>query len=134
LTRLRVRQTVLDSVTAHARAAAPMECCGLLIGSSDLIDESWPARNLRDSPTRFLIRPRDHFDALRVARRTGRAVRGAYHSHPHGPRHPSPTDAAEMHDRLLLQMIVSLEQNRPEVRMFEWTNGNFARVDFVPQP
>ncbi len=129
-----MRQAVLASVSAHAVGAAPNECCGLLLGRADAIDECWPARNLRESPSRFLVRPRDHFDALRVARATGRTVRGAYHSHPRGPSHPSRTDAAELTDQSLLQMIVTLEDGTPRVQLFEWTSGNFARVTLVPVP
>lgn len=129
-----MREAVLASVSAHAVAAAPNECCGLLLGGADGIDESWPARNLHESPRLFLVRPRDHFDALRVARATGRMVRGAYHSHPRGPSHPSRTDAAELTDASLLQMIVTLEDGAPRVHLFEWTSGNFARVTLVPVP
>ena len=131
---VRVRQAVLASVAAHAVGAAPNECCGLLLGRADEIDESWPARSLQESPNRFLVRPRDHFDALRVARATGRTVRGAYHSHPRGPAHPSRTDAAELGDAGLLQMIVSLRDGTPRVQLFEWRSGKFAAVPLVPVP
>ena len=112
----------------------PNECCGLLLGPSDEIDQSYPARNLRESATRFLIDPADHFAAIRRARASGRAVRGAYHSHPRGPAAPSETDVAEMTDPSLLHMIVSLQEHEPRIRLFEWAHGNFVAVDLVPKP
>jgi proteasome lid subunit RPN8/RPN11 len=134
VTRVRIRQAVIDAVIAHATRAVPNECCGLLLGSTHVIDESYPARNLLESATRFLIDPADHFDAIRKARASGRAVRGAYHSHPRGPSEPSRTDIAEVADPDLLHMIVSLEDGMADVRVFEWKSGNFVTLDLVPVP
>jgi proteasome lid subunit RPN8/RPN11 len=134
VTCVRIRQDVIDAVIAHARRDAPNECCGLLLGAHDRIDESYAARNVRASTTRFLIDPEDHFQAIRRARTSGRIVRGAYHSHPRGPSQPSDTDAANLNDPSLLHMIVSLGDDEPRIRAFEWIEGNFVAVDLVPQP
>jgi proteasome lid subunit RPN8/RPN11 len=134
VTRVRIRRDVIEAVIAHARREAPNECCGLLLGGRDEIVESYAARNVCGSATRFLIDPRDHFDAIRRARASGRVVRGAYHSHPRGPSRPSETDAAQMNDPSLLHMIVSLHADEPRIRLFEWTGGNFVAVDLVPEP
>jgi len=134
MTRVRIRQPVIEAVIVHARREVPNECCGLLLGLSDQIDESYPARNLSASPTRFLIDPVDHFAAIRHARASGRAVRGAYHSHPRGPSVPSATDAAELNDSSLLQMIVSLQHGDPHIGVFEWRLGNFVAMDLVREP
>jgi desampylase len=134
VTRVRVRRDVIDEVVSHARRAVPDECCGLLLGRDDEIDECYPARNVSASPTRFLIDPADHFAAIRRARGSGRLVRGAYHSHPRGPAMPSPTDASELTDPSLLHMIVSLQEPEPRVSVFAWAYGNFVAVDLVPEP
>lgn len=116
----------------HARAAAPKECCGLLIGRDGIVEECAPARNARDSPTRYLIDPVDHFAAIRRARATGRRVIGAYHSHPDSPAHPSPTDVAEANDPELLYVIVSLENAaKPQVKGYRLDNGAFVDVRMV---
>jgi proteasome lid subunit RPN8/RPN11 len=131
---VRVRRAVLEAMIAHARADAPLECCGLLIGREGLIDESWPARNLRGSAVVYQVDPRDHFEAIRTARRSGRAVIGAYHSHPGSPAVPSPTDVAEAHDASLLYVIVSLLNELPDVRAFTLETGNFSERSLVPEP
>ncbi|PYR93523.1 MAG: hypothetical protein DMF84_08960 [Acidobacteria bacterium] len=129
-----MRQEVIVEVIAHAKREIPNECCGLLLGFSDDIDEAYPARNVSASATRFLIDPADHFDAIRHARASGRSVRGAYHSHPRGPSAPSETDAAAMTDPTLLHLIVSLQDAEPRISLFEWARGNFVAVDLVPEP
>jgi proteasome lid subunit RPN8/RPN11 len=106
---VRIGRDVLAAIAAHARADAPRECCGLLLGpaaapppgsppgSSDAIEvhRAIPTRNLAPSATRYDIDPADHFRILREARTTGLTVIGAYHSHPTSAPVPSPTDLAE---------------------------------------
>ncbi len=108
---VRMTRAVRDAVLGHARRTLPYECCGLLIGASvgadTRITRAWPARNLRRSRTRYLIDPVDHFDAIRVARRTGFAVVGAYHSHPASSPSPSATDDREADDAALVYLIAS---------------------------
>ena len=100
---------VIADMLAHAREEAPRECCGLLIGTSDAIERSVRARNLADRATRYLIDPEDHFAAIHAARRNGREVVGAYHSHPSGPPVPSATDRAEANSGAdFVYVIVSL--------------------------
>lgn len=128
---MKVRGPVIAAVVAHARDERPNECCGLLLGSSGLVDESVPARNERLSPTRFLVHAQDHLRALRLARSTGRQVVGAYHSHPRGPSAPSETDGAELNDPSLLYVIVSLASEPPDVLAYEWLDGAFRPVPIV---
>lgn len=130
---VRIRQAVLDEIVAHARAEAPDECCGLLIGTADLIDGSARARNLsQQRRSRYLIDPRDHFSAIRLARASGRDVVGAYHSHPGGSPVPSPTDLAEAVYRAFLYLIVGADGPSPEIRAYRLGEGNFEAVTLVP--
>jgi proteasome lid subunit RPN8/RPN11 len=93
---LRIPHILEMRVLAHARAAAPEECCGLLLGQDAEVREIYPARNAHATPrTRYLIDPADHFAAMRRARAAGLEVIGAYHSHPASAAEPSDTDTAE---------------------------------------
>ena len=114
---------MLDAIVAHARADAPLECCGLLIGSGDLVDEHYPVRNVRQSRVAFEVDPAGHFAAIRKARASQRAVIGAYHSHPASAPVPSRTDVQDAHDAELLHLIVSLATS-PAVTGAYRINGN----------
>ena len=118
-------RTVRDAVIDHARRTLPNECCGLLIGgragTDTRITRAWPARNLRRSPTRYLIDPADHFAAIRAARGAGLAVVGAYHSHPASPPSPSATDTREADDTAHVYLIASPAP--AEVRRTAWTRA-----------
>lgn len=97
-----------ETMVGHAAASLPHECCGLLIGKALHVTLASPARNLRESPTRFLVHPEDHFAAIRDADERGLSVVGAYHSHPSTAPEPSPTDLKESADPELIHVIVSL--------------------------
>lgn len=134
-TQIAIATAVVDALVHHARSTHPRECCGLLIGTRDRIVRSWPATNLADRATRFLIDPRDHFAAIRSARAAGLDVMGAYHSHPTPPAEPSPTDLAESIDSSLLTVIVAPgERQDMQIRAFYLENGNFREVTLVSVP
>ncbi len=133
MSRIDVAPGVFDAIVAHARAGAPNECCGLLIGVEGRIVESVPARNLLASPSRYLIDPGQHFDVLRHARREGLAVVGAYHSHVRTGAEPSERDIAEAHDPGLLYVIVSLlNPERPQIRGYRIREGRAVEVVLAP--
>ena len=93
---MKIRQDVIARIVAHAVEDLPNECCGLLIGSREIVEDAARARNLKRSRTKFQVEPADHFAAIRKARATGMEVIGAYHSHPNGPSGPSDTDRARL--------------------------------------
>jgi [CysO sulfur-carrier protein]-S-L-cysteine hydrolase len=131
---VRIRSAALDLVIAHARREAPRECCGLLIGREDLVEEAWPAANLREGHVSFLVSPEDHFAAIRHARATGQVVIGAYHSHPRSPAVPSATDIEEANDPELLHVIVSLATDPPDVRAYRLADGLATEVGVRDAP
>ena len=119
---------MLEAIIAQARAEAPAECCGMLIGRGASIDEGVPARNLAAGPTRFLIDPRDHIDARRAARGRGFEVLGFYHSHPTSPAWPSETDLAEAAYPEAVWLIVSLAGGCADARLFRIERGQASPV------
>ena len=125
---VRIASGALEAVIAHARDVAPVECCGLLLGSPDAIVDAARARNIADDPaSRFLIDPKDHIDGRREARRRSLEVVGFYHSHPRSPAIPSARDRAEVGYPDDLYLIVSLLAEPPEICVFR----NFIPVPFV---
>jgi proteasome lid subunit RPN8/RPN11 len=136
-TTVEVRQSVLGEITAHARAEAPLECCGILIGTGRRIERATRARNQLRSPTRYLIEPEDHFAALKSAREDGQAVVGFYHSHPASAPAPSETDRLEAAYPGHWHLIVfpGTGTQPPEVRAFQlMESGNFLPATLVPIP
>ncbi len=128
---LEVASSVLEAILDHARASAPDECCGLLIGDGTALREARRARNCSpDSHRRYRVEPADHFAAVRAARAAGLEVMGAYHSHPGSSAEPSSTDRAEAHDAEWLHVIAAPDVGA--VRAWRLVDGNFHEVPLVP--
>jgi len=130
---VRVRKRALESMTQHADEAWPEECCGLLLGRGDEVEDAVPARNAAADPgRRFLIDPVDHFQAIRQARARDLAVVGAYHSHPNTEPVPSPTDRREAYDdRQFIHLIVR-PPSGPQTTSEAVAAYRLAGDDFVP--
>jgi proteasome lid subunit RPN8/RPN11 len=124
----RILATVLSAVSAHALREAPNECCGLLLGTDNLIDEAAPTRNVLSHPSRYQIDPRHHIAINRRLRGTPRAVIGAYHSHPRTEAEPSPRDLAEAHYPEFVWLIVSLAGEGPDYRAYRIVGGKAQPV------
>jgi len=96
--KLTLPQVLRAQILAEARAAAPRECCGLVLGRRTAGEAAilalYPARNTAGAADRFAIAPEDQFTAQRTARASGQAVIGCYHSHPGGAAMPSAADLA----------------------------------------
>lgn len=102
VTDLLVTSGAMATLLEQAAAAAPEECCGLLIsdvitdtceGVVVRIDRAEPARNVAADPlTTFEIDPATLLCAHKMARAGGLRLVGYYHSHPNGRAAPSPCD------------------------------------------
>lgn len=127
---------VLDAIAAHARAEAPRECCGLLIGAAERIAEAARAANIADEPERhYVVDPAAYFAALRRCRGTSASVIGAYHSHPRSAPEPSATDLAEAFRDFLYVIAGPIAGPLPlEIRAYRLKDGNFRAVTLVPEP
>jgi proteasome lid subunit RPN8/RPN11 len=88
------KKTLLTDVFKRQR----IEACGMLIGSIDEagnwhVEETYPLRNVFDSPVYFEFDPED---LLKVDLAYPGRVIGAYHSHPTGLARASSTDRQNM--------------------------------------
>jgi proteasome lid subunit RPN8/RPN11 len=104
---------IRDEIVAHARAEAPNEGCGIVVGDRPAADggvaRRWaPLRNAAQSPVRYSIDPDD---LLRLTIETDDADQvfwAIVHSHVASPARPSPTDLRESHYPDSLYILVSL--------------------------
>ena len=122
---------VLADIVAHAREAAPAECCGLLLGRELVVAEAYRTRNGSTDPSRFFVDPKDHIRGRRDARGRALDVVGFYHSHPRTPASPSESDRAEAAYPDHLFLIVSLALEPPEIGLFWFDGRNFVARPYV---
>ena len=90
---IRLLREHLEAIIAHAREAAPAECCGLIGGGHEHDARSiYRLRNVTTTPElAYEAAPEDLFAAQRQMRERGEELLAIYHSHPRAVD-PSPSE------------------------------------------
>ena len=109
-----------DQILAHAKNAAPAECCGLLGGSDCRVASIYPLHNVAAEPgVSYEAAPEDLFAAQRQMRDRGEKLLAIYHSHPRSAEpEPSETDVRLAYYPQAVYFIVGLAGPRPVARAF----------------
>jgi proteasome lid subunit RPN8/RPN11 len=126
---------VVRAVRVHARAAAPEECCGFLIGRPGRVDFALRLTNQHRSPrTAFRVDPAEHIRVRRLLRlmRPAMEIVGVYHSHPSGPARPSARDVAEASYADWVHLIAG--HGGRTVRCFRIAGGVVTAVSVLDWP
>jgi proteasome lid subunit RPN8/RPN11 len=107
---MRIAQSLIDEMVAHARDDLPNECCGMVGGASGEANVVIPVVNSAASPLRFEMDPQGQYNALKAIENDGKEMLAIYHSHTKSAAYPSQTDlnqAVSWPDAIWV--IVSLE-------------------------
>ena len=132
---IQMNRVQFDEIVAHAREAAPHECCGLIGGSPNGVAQSmYRARNVAtDSIVTYEAAPEDLFSAQRQMRERGEELIAIYHSHPRSSDpQPSATDVRLAYYPSAVYFIVGLGNDEPRLRAFRISEseGRWEPVDF----
>ena len=88
----KISRGAFEEVCAHARAARPAECCGLLGGVAPRARTIYRLTNVAADPlVAYEAAPRELFEAQRRMRGRGEELLAIYHSHPRSSD-PSPSE------------------------------------------
>jgi len=128
---IRIRQSVIEGIIAHAIKDAPLEACGYCGGSNDNLDAFFPLTNLDASGEHFTMDPKEQFASLRAMRKKGLKLRAVYHSHPATPARPSQEDIRLAQDPDISYVIVSLIDGLSAVSSFLIKKGKVEREQIV---
>ena len=128
---LRLAPGLLEKIIEHARAAHPLEGCGLIVGPGPGEGQRFiPMENALASATAYEIDPAQLIRTLRNLRDAGEELVAIYHSHPSGPAHPSRRDIERAYHPDAAYLIVSLaEPEHPRAAVFRISKGESFEVD-----
>lgn len=120
-------------ILAQARAEAPNEACGLVIGSAAAAEGGSPlryapCRNELASPVRYSIAADDLLRITRDMEPAGEDVWAIVHSHVRTAAVPSATDLDRATFPQALYLIVSLAGPEPELRAWWIADGRASEV------
>ena len=132
---MRIAQSLIDEMVAHAREDLPNECCGMVGGSDGTATSVYRARNHFASPLRFGVHPDDLF---RITQREmperGEDLVAIYHSHTKSKAYPSQTDLNEAQHSWpdAVWLIVSLEDpEAPDVKAYWLKDLKIADAELI---
>ncbi len=114
---LHIPRSLLRVMLAHGQAEYPLEACGLLGGRNGRVYHLYTVENQLRSPVRYEMDPLQQIQALLHMEDAGNELLAIYHTHPHGPETPSPTDVSLATFPEAIYIIVSLaDRTAPVVR------------------
>lgn len=117
-------------IMAHSRDERPDEACGLLGGQDGRVEEVYPLPNAEHSPVRYLADPEAQFKAMMEIEERGWEIVAIYHSHPHSPAYPSPTDLEMAFYPDSVYLIISLaDREQPRLRAFRIDGDQIEEVE-----
>jgi [CysO sulfur-carrier protein]-S-L-cysteine hydrolase len=130
---MRIAQSLIDEMVAHAREDLPNECCGMVGGADGEASTVIRVENAAASPLRFEMDPQGQYNALKAIEGDGGELLAIYHSHTKSGAYPSQTDvnqAVNWPDAIYL--IVSLEdEDAPEVKGYWLKDLKIADAELV---
>jgi proteasome lid subunit RPN8/RPN11 len=117
---MRISQSLVDEMVAHAREDLPNECCGMVGGRDGEATEVIRVANSAASPLRYEMDPQEQYNALKAIEDDGGELLAIYHSHTKSAAYPSQTDvnqAVAWPEQIYV--IVSLaEAEAPDVKAY----------------
>lgn len=138
---LHIQYNDYEAMRAHGEETYPHECCGVLLGKSDVegnhVVQIVRAGNTRtdSAHNRYNIAPQELVKIQRQARGLGLDIVGFYHSHPDHPAQWSPTDFAEAHWIGCSYVITAVEKGKAAItNSFLLTGTNEENKKFADQP
>ncbi len=117
---MKISQSLVDEMVAHAREDLPNECCGMVGGRDGEATSVVRVANSAASPLRYEMDPQEQYNALKSIEDEGGELLAIYHSHTKSAAYPSQTDvnqAVAWPDQVYV--IVSLaDAEAPDVKGF----------------
>ncbi len=120
---------IYEEMVAHVAGLWPEEACGLLAGRDGRAERLYAVENMRHSPTAYEMEPAQQVRAMIDIEAGGLELLGIFHSHPHGPARPSPSDVAQALYPDAAHVIISLvDRERPSARAFLIRDGQAREI------
>jgi len=131
---MKIPQTIIDEMLAHAREGYPNEVCGLIAGKNGLVSRIFRTTNIDESSISYMMEPAEQFMAFKAMRAEGLELLAIYHSHPTSPAYPSQTDVRLAYYPEAAYLIASLQNvGAPVIKGFRILDGKITEemLEFI---
>src|SRR5947199_6901112 len=128
---MRMSKQLLDEIIDHARAEAPIECCGMVASRDGAAVRVYRATNASASPLRYEIDGAQQYRIQMEIEDAGLDLGAIYHSHTRTEPYPSQTDINLAFYPEAVYVIVGLAGDQPDVRGYEIRDGLVQEAELV---
>ncbi|HEX5761933.1 MAG TPA: M67 family metallopeptidase [Solirubrobacterales bacterium] len=129
---MRIAQSLLEEIVAHARQDLPNECCGMVGGTGEEARTVYRAENAEASPLRYSIDAKEQFRLMRAIEEADEELVAIYHSHTKSPAYPSQTDVNLAGWPDAVYLIASLaDPDVPVVKGFFIRHGQISEANLA---
>ena len=136
---LHIPQSIIDEMTAQALSLSPVECCGIMAGTTSGEDAHvthvYPIKNGDNSIVSYFMDPKELLWVHKNMRSNQLDLLVIYHSHTHTQAYPSATDIRLAFYPEAHYMILSLEvKDQPDIKTFRIVDGKIDSAEFSVMP
>jgi proteasome lid subunit RPN8/RPN11 len=112
---IRIPESIYRRMVEHAQEEKPLECCGLLGGKDQAVQEIFETQNVARSPILFSMDPKEELMVLKEMENQSMEIIAIYHSHPHTIPFPSEADVKMAFSFDVPLVIISLKERDDSV-------------------
>jgi [CysO sulfur-carrier protein]-S-L-cysteine hydrolase len=129
---MRISQSLVDEMVAHAREDLPNECCGMIGGRDGEATTVIRVANAAATPLRYEMDPQEQYNALKAIEDGGGELLAIYHSHTKSAAYPSQTDVnqAVAWPEQIYVIISLANQGAPDVKAYLLKDLRIADAEF----
>jgi [CysO sulfur-carrier protein]-S-L-cysteine hydrolase len=129
---VRISQSLVDEMVAHAREDLPNECCGMVGGKDGEATEVIRVTNAAATPLRYEMDPQGQYNALKQIEDDGGELLAIYHSHTKSAAYPSQTDVnqAVAWPEQIYVIISLADEDAPDVKAYLLKDLRIADAEF----
>jgi proteasome lid subunit RPN8/RPN11 len=107
---IRIPESIYRRMVEHAQQEKPLECCGLLGGKDQTVQEIFETQNVARSPILFSMDPKEELMVFEEMENQSMEIIAIYHSHPHTIPFPSEADVKMAFSFDIPLVIISLKE------------------------
>jgi len=107
---IRIPESIYRRMVKHAQKEKPLECCGLLGGKDQTVQEIFETQNVARSPILFSMDPKEELMVLEEIENQSMEIIAIYHPHPRTIPFPSEVDVKMAFSFDVPLVIISLKE------------------------
>ena len=128
---MKISKKIINKIYDQGKKEAPIEACGYLAGINNKVAKFYPMHNMDQSNEHFTLDPKEQFDVIKKVRTEELEILAVYHTHPESHAIPSDEDIRLAYDPDIVYLIVSLLEDKNNIKAFKIIKGQITEQKLI---